>query len=240
MKWLTWLKRDFFELFHPLFRDLNCLQLLFFILGNISCHLGVSNDLLELIWFQCVEHIEEIGAINLPAFSHAVWEVHHEPLVRREHLLHVLDVNLLIERDVDWDNISHLHELFLVSEDVSKEVLGDIPYGRQIVLHYNMRMKGLFWLTIVREVYVEVFLRPESTREFVVLYVDYFALLLFHHRFKFKSNYNSNVPYFNWLSNSVKLNWIKFDQVSYRKYGTNDYIIWFSDWTSILSNFLEN
>ena len=58
--------------------------------------------------------------------------------------MHVLDVNLLIERDVDWDNISHLHELFLVSEDVSKEVLGDIPYGRQIVLHYNMRMKGLF------------------------------------------------------------------------------------------------
>ena len=104
----------------------------------------MSNDFLELLCFQCVEHIEEIGAINLPAFGHAVWEVHHEPLVRREHLLHVLDVNLLIERNIDWDNISHLHELFLVSEHVSKEVLGDIPYGRQIVLHYNMRMKGLF------------------------------------------------------------------------------------------------
>ncbi len=67
--------------------------------------------------------------------------MHHELLVRREYLLHVLDVNLLVERNIDCYNISHLHELLLVSEDVSKEVLGDIPYGRQIVLHYNMRMR---------------------------------------------------------------------------------------------------
>ena len=211
MKRLTWLERDLFEFFHPLLRDLNRFELLFFTLGNISCHLGVSNDFLELLCFQCVEHIEEISAINLPAFGHAVWEVHHEPLVRREHLLHVLDVNLLIERNIDWDNISHLHELLLVPEDISKEIFSDVPNRRQIVLHYNMKMRGSFWLTIVREVYVEVFLRPESTREFVILHVDYFALLLFHHRFKFKSNYNSNVPYFNWLSNSVKFNRIKFD-----------------------------
>jgi len=238
MKWLTWLERDFFELFHPLFRDLNCLQLLFFILGNISGHLCVANDLLELLWFQCVEHIEEICAINLPAFSHAVWEVHHEPLVRREHLLHVLDVNLLVERDVDWDNISHLHELLLVSEDVSKEVLGDIPYRWQIVLHYSIRMRAFDWLTIVGEVYVEVFLRPEPARELIVLDVDYFALFRFNHIYNYNSIHNSNDHYSNWLSNSVKLNWIKFDQVSYRNFCTNDDISWFSNWTSILSNSL--
>lgn len=67
--------------------------------------------------------------------------MHHELFVRKEHLLHVLDVNLLIERNIDCFNISHLHKFLLVSEDVSKEVLGNIPYGRQIVLHYNMRMR---------------------------------------------------------------------------------------------------
>ena len=109
--------------------------------------------------------------------------------MRREHLLHVLDVNLLIERDVDWDNISHLHKLLLVSEDVSKVVFGDIHYWRKVVLHYSMRMRAIYWLTIVREIYVEVFLRSEPAGEFVILNVDYLTLFRFNH--SLKNNYSS-------------------------------------------------
>ena len=93
------------------------------------------NDLLELVRLQGVEYGEEVGAVDLAALRHAVWQVLHQLLVVTEHVQHVCNIELLVEGYMHGHDVTYLQELLLLLEDAAEEVLGDVVDGREVVLH---------------------------------------------------------------------------------------------------------
>lgn len=51
-----------------------------------------------------------------------------------EKFKHVSDIELLIERHIDGDDVRHLHQLLFLREYLTKEVLGYVLFRRQVVL----------------------------------------------------------------------------------------------------------
>lgn len=51
-----------------------------------------------------------------------------------EKFKHVRDIELLIERHIDGDDVRHLHQLLFLREYLTKEVLGYVLFRRQVVL----------------------------------------------------------------------------------------------------------
>ena len=78
-----------------------------------------------------------------------------------ENFKHVCDIELLIERHINGDDVRHLHQLLFLREDLTKEVLGYVLFRRQVVLHYKLTIRKNQLLTVVTHVRVEVLLRPE-------------------------------------------------------------------------------
>ena len=119
----------------PRLRDLNRLHLLLLVLCDVSLDLGVRDNLLELLWLKRVEHREEVSAVDLASLCQAIRQMPFQLFMVLEHLKDISDVELLIERHIDRDDIGHLHQLLFISEDTANEILIDVMNRWQIVLH---------------------------------------------------------------------------------------------------------
>ena len=96
----------------------------------------MCDNLLKLLWLECVEHREEVSAVNLASLCQAIRQVPFQLVMVLEHFQHIGDIELLIERHINGDDVRHLHQLLFLREDLTKEVLGYVLFRRQVVLHY--------------------------------------------------------------------------------------------------------
>ena len=91
-------------------------------------------DLLEILWVNCVEDVEEVVTIRLLAAWVFVLEMNGKERVILELRPKILHRKLIPMRDVDvFDGLLLQHNLF-IGEDLLEEDLVDLALRRQVIL----------------------------------------------------------------------------------------------------------
>ena len=93
------------------------------------------HDLLEVLWVECAEDVEEVLSARTFVVCVIVLEVLHQLHIILHVLPQVLHRELLVVRDVDIVHRLLLHQLLLTAEDLLEEVLVDLGHWRKIVLY---------------------------------------------------------------------------------------------------------
>ena len=94
----------------------------------------MTHALLQVLSFQCVQDIEEIGTRRALAHGILVWKVRLEAGIFLEHRVDVSDRQLVVMGDLHVSDICLLEQLLLADQDVLEKVFCDHCLVRQVVL----------------------------------------------------------------------------------------------------------
>ena len=89
---------------------------------------GVAEDLLQVVWVERVQNVEEIVSSRPFIFMEGIGEVLRELLVLLELRPELDDGELIVLGNLDLLHILLLHQLLFVGEDLFEEVFIDLAF----------------------------------------------------------------------------------------------------------------
>ena len=92
----------------PLRSHLDEVVLPLLIFGRVSLLRGMTENLLDVVWFQCVEDIEKECPVKLPSLREIVWKVLLEENVVLNPWVDVLHGDLVVVGRIDRLHLAHL------------------------------------------------------------------------------------------------------------------------------------
>ena len=109
------------------------------------------DKLLDILWIQSMQDVEEVWAVWVAAFGQAIGKVGHQLGVLFEAAVDVDDAELVILRHLNELDITECQQLLVLGKDLSEEVLVQHAVWRDVELDYTNFVRQLQTTYVVRE-----------------------------------------------------------------------------------------
>ena len=107
-----------------------------FLVDSISLFGGMLDQLIQKAWVNRVDHVKEEAPVRRPALEELVGHEGTEWLVVLDELPDLGHAELVELRHGDELHLTHFEYLLVAPEQLLQEVLVDMLFRRQIILHY--------------------------------------------------------------------------------------------------------